>query len=187
MRRRAARPITLGVVCDERNPQTLVHVGNHLLDDVVELVLSDAQLDGVARLLEPQVELEERQEQQRKQQATRKPEPKREPSPESNCAGPWPWVVAGVGVAAVGAGAVFGLQAQSTRQDAEDEPVQRKAAETFRDAEDLAGIANVFLIAGAVVTAGGITWIVLDSGTREQPASVALHLNPSGIAVTGRM
>ncbi|MEZ4221460.1 MAG: hypothetical protein R3B13_11085 [Polyangiaceae bacterium] len=90
-------------------------------------------------------------------------------------------------MAAVGAGAVFGLQAQSTRQDAEDEPVQRKAAETFRDAEDLAGIANVFLIAGAVVTAGGITWIVLDSGTREQPASVALHLNPSGIAVTGRM
>jgi tetratricopeptide (TPR) repeat protein len=100
---------------------------------------------------------------------------------------PWPWVVAGVGVAAMGAGAVFGLQANGKRSDAEDEPVQRKAAETFRDAESLASTANVFLIAGAVVTAGGVTWIFLDNRSAREKIQLSLRLTPRSVSIFGRL
>lgn len=117
----------------------------------------------------------------------RPPPPKEKPKAEPPSASPWPWVVAGVGVAAMGAGAVFGLQAKGKRGDAEEEPVQRKAAETFRDAEGLASTANVFLIAGAVVTAGGVTWIFLDNKGRREKSQLSLRVTPSSVSVLGRL
>ena len=131
--------------------------------------------------------LEEREQRlEEKQEAP--PPPKDDPTPAaSSGAGPWPWVVTGVGVAALGAGAIFGLQANGKRTDAEDEPVQRNAAETFRDAESLASTANVFFIAGAVITAGGVTWLILDQQNRKESGGLKLHVTPRSVSLSGHL
>ncbi|MBX3128531.1 MAG: tetratricopeptide repeat protein [Polyangiaceae bacterium] len=115
-------------------------------------------------------------------------EPVPQPKPvASSGAGPWPWVVAGVGVASVGVGAIFGLQAQAKRDDAENELIQRRAAETFRNAETSASTANVFFIAGTVITGAGVTWIILDQRGKREQARLELRLAPGSIALAGRL
>lgn len=70
-----------------------------------------------------------------------------------------PWIVAGIGAAALGTGAVLGILADDVHDDAAADPVQRSAFEKQEDAESLARAATVTLIAGAVVSAMGLAWL----------------------------
>ena len=88
-------------------------------------------------------------------------------------AGLAPWIVAGVGVSGLGAGAVMGLLARDRHADAEDAPSQAEAAELQSDATSFARLANVFAIGGAVVTAAGVVWLVIAS--REDPPPTPAH------------
>lgn len=127
------------------------------------------------------------------------PKPKTEPTPGPVDPGPapttskgpgvLPWVVAGVGAAAVGAGFFVGLQAKSKRDDAQDNPVSKDAQAEYDSAKSMATTANVLLIAGTVVAAGGVSWALLSRKKSEPPAAATLHLTltPGGIRLGGRL
>jgi tetratricopeptide (TPR) repeat protein len=97
--------------------------------------------------------------------------------------GALPWVVAGVGVAALGAGVVVAFVAEGKRGDAEDDPFHATARESFRDAQSIATVANVLIVGGGIVTAVGIVWLVSASGGDRTGASVAF--TPSSVSVRG--
>lgn len=116
-------------------------------------------------------------------------EPKPEPAKSSKGPGVLPWVVTGVGVAAVGAGLFVGLQAKSKRDDAQDNPVSADAQDEYDSAKSMATTANVLLIAGTVVAAGGVTWALLSRKKSEPAAAAPLHLTvtPGGLRLGGRL
>lgn len=90
---------------------------------------------------------------------------------------PWPWVVAGLGVAAIGGGVAFGVSSQSAVDAARAAPDQVRADELRRLAQGRATTANAFYIAGGVLAAVGLIWGIVDVGTRPgdgaQPTVVA--------------
>lgn len=149
----------------------------------------ERRLETLKAELQKRKELEEKErrlaEERAKQKQTPSPTPERRE--ESWFPGPLPYVVAGAGIASLGAGAFFGLQANSRRSDADAAPSQRKAAETFRDAESAASAANVFFVVGGVLTAAGVTWVVLDttSKNREKAATLWLTAGVSSARVGG--
>jgi hypothetical protein len=90
-----------------------------------------------------------------------------------------PWIVTGVGVAAIGAGTATGIVALGKSKDIEnacpgnvcprrfDLEGKRSQAATFVTATDF------LLIGGSVLTAGGLTWWFLTRTSDEQPAQPA--------------
>ena len=70
-----------------------------------------------------------------------------------------PFVVAGVGLATIGAGVGLGVYAQSRADAAATEPVQTTAVDVHDGARGLATAANVVLVAGAALAIVGATWI----------------------------
>ena len=97
-----------------------------------------------------------------------------------------PWVVTGAGVAAVGAGLVLGAVAKSKRDDAAAEPVQQTAATKHDEATSMARGATITIVAGSVVTAVGIVWLVvraLESNANASRAS-SPPLRSSGHALS---
>lgn len=125
--------------------------------------------------------------------------PESSPPPEEGLS-PWPFVVGGVGVAALATGVVFGLLAESTEGDWADAPTatmaQVDAALALRDrAETQATVANILLgVGGALVVAGAALFVVLelDLGTRDGDSGDEAVLSPwigpggGGLAVAGR-
>jgi len=98
-----------------------------------------------------------------------------------------PWIVAGIGAAIAGTGAVFGAMSQSKGDEAAAEPVQVTADELHSEAETFATLANVMFIVGGVAVLGGVVWGVLtlgggDGGEEEVSAAVG----PGGVLVSGR-
>lgn len=99
---------------------------------------------------------------------------------------PVPWIVAGVGVLGVGAGAVLGGLALSKHADAEVPTLD--GAETERlaaSADDLALGASIAFVAGGVVAAAGIVWGIVDVATSGAPAQVSVGVSPTGVVVRG--
>jgi hypothetical protein len=97
-----------------------------------------------------------------------------------------PWVVTGAGVAAVGAGLVLGAVAKSKRDDAAAEPVQQTAATQHDEATATARGATITIVAGSVVTAVGIVWLVvraLESNANASRARSPLSRS-SGLALS---
>lgn len=101
-----------------------------------------------------------------------------------------PWIVAGAGVAVIGAGAAFGLVSSSKNDEALAARVQAQAHELQTDAETFATIANVCFVAGGVIAAAGVTWGVLsmggggdDEGAGEE--ELAIGIGPGSVAVRG--
>jgi tetratricopeptide (TPR) repeat protein len=76
-----------------------------------------------------------------------------------------PYVVAGVGVVGIGAGAVFGVLALSKKDSAVSEPIQQKSMDLKDSADSLATVSTVSFIAGGVLLAVGATWWLLDGGS----------------------
>ena len=96
------------------------------------------------------------------------------------------YVVAGAGLLAVAGGAFLGMQAKSQESETRDKcktlPVlgfscAESSRADFDSAQQKAGLANVFLIAGGVVAAGGIVMIVV-GGPKERERSATLALSP---------
>jgi hypothetical protein len=87
--------------------------------------------------------------------------------------------VAGVGLAALASGIVFGLQANGAK-DAYDAGPTR---ESFDHASALQTWTNVSLVAGGVLLAGGIALVVIPDA--DEGARVRAGLTPGGAVVTG--
>ena len=96
----------------------------------------------------------------------------------SDAARPFPWapvVVLGVGVAAMVAGAAFGMTAKSEEDDyalleVRDPAAARKAKDLLDDAESHATMSNMLLGAGAALSAVSAVWLVLvlsDDGSED--------------------
>jgi len=81
-----------------------------------------------------------------------------------------PYVVAGVGVAGVVAGGVFGILAKGKEDDAKGQLTQREAISDRDSGSTLATVANVSFIAGGVLIVAGAVWWALD-GTPRRTAS----------------
>jgi hypothetical protein len=77
----------------------------------------------------------------------------------------WPWVTTGVGVLAIGGGAVTGLMASSLHGKLED---KRAASEAIASVDidtgkSLVSMTNLLLGVGTATVIGGLTWWFLDS------------------------
>ena len=102
-------------------------------------------------------------------------------------------IVAGVGVAALGTGVVFGLMAQSSEDDYAGAPVgtdtEIDAAIEIRDrAESQALLANIMFAAGGALVIGGAVLILLggddDEGGSTERAWIAPSISPAGTSLT---
>ena len=114
-------------------------------------------------------QIAEQEELERRRRAP-KPKPKTvrvvTPARESNSK-LLPWAATGLGVVTLGVGAGLRISAQSKFNAAKDDPVHRSSRDKFQSAEDLATAANVLFVAGAVITAGGVTWLLLSPTKKE--------------------
>lgn len=77
-----------------------------------------------------------------------------------------PYIVGGVGVAGLAAGAVLGVLALGKKDDAIAEPVQRTAIDLKDSAGGFATGSTVSFVVGGVILAAGVTWWVLDRRPR---------------------
>ncbi len=99
---------------------------------------------------------------------------------ESN-ASIWPWIVIGVGGAALAGGAVTGIMASSLHGALSDkksamEPIAQSDIDT---GESLVLMTNVLLGTGGLIVAGGLTWWLLDSAGMERNESFSGHVAPT--------
>jgi hypothetical protein len=113
-------------------------------------------------------------------------------------AGPGPWraialIAGGAGVAALGVGAYFGVDARSKNdesyaQGCNGDECPAKAAATRRDALSAANASTVCVVAGGVLVAAGVAlWIVAPSHARPNRVGVVpVALGPGGgVAIEG--
>jgi len=117
------------------------------------------------------------------------PAPVDRPGNDGRSVSPLPWIVLGVGVAAVATGAVVGLMAGSRHDDAVAAPIQRDAADLADQADSLALVANIAFIAGGVIAAAGLAWAIVDltgSGDDEADDSARLLIGPGTLTIAGR-
>lgn len=143
------------------------------------------------RYLKMSLEAKDRQEIRRRIEELRKP-PKREPPPAKTKTEPRKaplaaWIVTGVGVAAAATGGVFAVLSRGKYDDAKSASSGTAANDLASTADSYTTIANLGLIGGAVITAGGLTWVLLSSGGDKEKSSVSLSVQPNGIALGGRL
>jgi tetratricopeptide (TPR) repeat protein len=105
------------------------------------------------------------------------------PLPEPKKPSPLPWIVAGAGVAGIGAGAVLGVMSQKKHADARDEPAQLTAEADQKDAKSLATGASIAFIAGGIVAGVGVVWGVIDLGASSTGGRAAIVPWPGGVAL----
>ena len=96
-----------------------------------------------------------------------------------------PWMVVGAGAVVLGAGGVFGLIARSKESAARREPIQVASTAEISEAETMATTANVLYVAGGLIAAGGVAWLIWGRHTEEAP-SVGLMATDRGAVVMGR-
>src|SRR5262249_3789642 len=128
--------------------------------------------------LRAQVAERERLEQERRLAEQREAE-LRKSSANQQRPSPVPWIVGGVGVAAIATGVVTGLIARGKENDAVGEPEQLAAAHDLDVAHGYATAANVLFVAGSALVASGVVlFFVLRPHT-----SVAM--GPTGLRLGG--
>lgn len=101
---------------------------------------------------------------------------------------PVPFVLIGTGAAALIAGVVVGAMSQSSADEYRAEVASREQVDAARAilsrAEGEALAANVLMIAGGVIAAGGVIWLLAagnDDGS--SPLAVAPMIGPDGVGV----
>ena len=130
-------------------------------------------------------ELSDAAELERQRALTRwREEERARPGPSTSRVDVLPFVVGGVGLAAVGAGAALGLLARGAIADARDASTGVDAKEKEDRAHGLALGANVAFVAGGALVLTGATWAVLDARKRSR-VDVALGVEPRGLLVRG--
>lgn len=122
--------------------------------------LPDAPNRGV---IERQIETLERS--LRTPEPEPEPEPERRPPVESDPPLVIPLIFGGVGLAALGTGAVLGGLAVAERDAAIEAPSQRDGMAALDRGETLATVANVLFAAGGAVLAVGVVWAVVALAT----------------------
>ena len=114
------------------------------------------------------------------ERAAKRPPPKAEPAPAPAPAsagpGPVPWVLVGIGAAALVTGGILRVVAENKHASAEDDPNALSAIDQQDDAETFATASGVALIAGGVLAAAGISWLVVGSGSNEAAFSPTLSV-----------
>jgi tetratricopeptide (TPR) repeat protein len=91
-----------------------------------------------------------------------------------------PWIVAGLGAAVLGGGVVLGLRSNARHREAVDERTAARSEDLNQSAKSLAVAANVCFVAGGVLTAGGVTWAILDRSGERGERAMAPQLVVSG-------
>jgi tetratricopeptide (TPR) repeat protein len=106
----------------------------------------------------------------------------------SNASSPLPWVTLGTGGAALAAGVVMGLLSESEHRSASADPSAAGATSKQSTAESFATAANVCFVAGGLLAAGGLVWVILSPSSSARASSGALTVTPSpgGVVVGGR-
>lgn len=98
-----------------------------------------------------------------------------------------PWVLVGAGVPVMGVGALMYSFAGGKRDDAVDEPEQKRAQTLQQQGESLMNYGNILLAVGAVVGAAGVTLLIVEgSDDGADRASVTPVLGPSYVGMSGR-
>lgn len=95
----------------------------------------------------------------------------------------WPKVLLGAGIAALATGVAFGLMSDGAEETARTGRVHLEARDAYRTAQTYSTIANVAFVAGGVLAATGLVWLLLDDPGDEPSVSVAI--GPSSLAVRG--
>lgn len=104
------------------------------------------------------------------------------------------YVTAGVGVLALGGGAVLGILSQSKASSAEDSCIgsicQESTEDEFESASSMATAANILFISGGVLAATGVTLIIVggekNGETDMSTAHIAISPAGGGLFATGR-
>jgi tetratricopeptide (TPR) repeat protein len=112
------------------------------------------------------------------------------PEPPRHSRSVLPYVVGGVGVAGLAAGAVFGVMANSKRDDAVAAPGQRDAIDLEDQAKSRATLSNVSFVVGGVLLAAGVTWWVLDLNASKKTGSTGamrVGLGPGLVQLQGAL
>lgn len=102
-----------------------------------------------------------------KERAARAAEP---PPPPPHKRSVLPYVVAGVGVAGLAAGGIFGIMAKGKESDGEAERTQRAAIDARDSGSTLATVANISFIAGGALVVAGAVWWALDGAPKRRAA-----------------
>ncbi len=97
-------------------------------------------------------------------------------------ASPWPWITTGVGLAAAATGVTLWAVGKNQHDSAQDASA-KDAADRVDTAQSLATWGNVLVVSGSVVTAAGLTWVLLSDGGGERQAGITLH--PAGAVAWG--
>jgi tetratricopeptide (TPR) repeat protein len=118
----------------------------------------DAPNRGV---IERQIETLERSLRTPEREPEPEPAPERRPPVESDPPLVIPLVFGGVGLAALGTGAVLGGLAVAERDAAIEAPSQRDGMAALDRGETLATVANVLFSAGGAVLAVGVVWAIV--------------------------
>ncbi len=139
------------------------------------------QQEEKKRLEKEKVEIEQKraqQEQQEKQLAEREQESKSAPAStsEPRKRSVMPYVVAGVGVAGLAAGTVFGVLALDKESTGNSTSSLRDATEAQDTGRTFATISNVGFIVGGVLLVGGAVWWILDGNAAKKTGSRPLLL-----------
>jgi tetratricopeptide (TPR) repeat protein len=105
-------------------------------------------------------------------------------------AGPWPWIVAGTGLAGVGVGVALGAVSHGRYEDAVSDVYKGPAQSDYSAAQTYATGANVAFVAGGVLAAAGVAWLLVDRLTRHDRAAATgqvggavLQPAPNGLAL----
>jgi len=140
--------------------------------------------------LEKQRDAERTRADQEKAERERKA-PTPAPAPHERSVGPY--VVAGVGVAGLATGVIFGLMATSKHDGAAlASTPQQDAIDQQNSAKSLATISTVSFIVGGALVAAGATWWVIDGKSAGKPATgtaraLRVGLAPGFVMLEGRL
>jgi tetratricopeptide (TPR) repeat protein len=105
-----------------------------------------------------------REQQQQQQRDLEKREQEMKAAPPPHRRSPLPYVVAGVGVAGVVTGTVFGFLALDKEDTGNGSTSLRDATDAQDTGQTFATVSNVSFIVGGILLAGGIVWWIADSG-----------------------
>lgn len=98
--------------------------------------------------------------------------------------GPWPWISAGVGAAALGGALAFELMRRSAEDDAQHESVQVDFQSAVDRMESRKTTARILLGVGGVALATGAVLFVVDNTRRSPSTRVGFSCAPGGCALS---
>lgn len=103
----------------------------------------------------------------------------------------YPYVVGGAGVVGLVTGTVFGLLANSKKNEATDEKTQTTAVDIRSTGKSFATVSTVSFVIGGALVAGGVVWWVVDGQSRQTGAAsgtrVGLGVGPGYVGIGGTL